>query len=196
MKMIKDIIAEMRKDMPRVVDAKVILRNYADRIEAAHKRKVDRIHQAMVLIAGIEIENSQYPPRLWTALEDAYDALCDALGTDGDTSSDVEEAKAIGRHFVVKSIGNAAKMREALKCIDNIAKYLEAGTIRDVQHAYRNIQDRVRIALSTPARNCDLYTTDQAIRKYDWSTRPNPCEETEWIRFIDWLLAEAKGEAK
>lgn len=35
MESIKDIIAEMRKDMPRVVDAKVILRNYADRIEEA-----------------------------------------------------------------------------------------------------------------------------------------------------------------
>lgn len=37
MKTINDIIAEMRKDMPRVIDAKVILRNYADRIEAAVK---------------------------------------------------------------------------------------------------------------------------------------------------------------
>lgn len=35
METIKDIVAEMRKDMPRVVDAKVILRNYADRIEQA-----------------------------------------------------------------------------------------------------------------------------------------------------------------
>jgi hypothetical protein len=35
METIKDIVAEMRKDMPRVVDAKVILRNYADRIEKA-----------------------------------------------------------------------------------------------------------------------------------------------------------------
>lgn len=32
---IEDIVAEMRKDIPRVVDAKVILRNYADRIEQA-----------------------------------------------------------------------------------------------------------------------------------------------------------------
>lgn len=39
METINDIIAEMRKDIPRVVDTKVILRNYADRIEAAHKRE-------------------------------------------------------------------------------------------------------------------------------------------------------------
>lgn len=29
------IVREMRKDMPRVIDPKVILRNYADRIEEA-----------------------------------------------------------------------------------------------------------------------------------------------------------------
>ena len=32
---IDDIEREMRKDMPRVIDPKVILRNYADRIEEA-----------------------------------------------------------------------------------------------------------------------------------------------------------------
>ena len=32
---IDDIVREMRKDMPRVIDPKVILRNYADRIEEA-----------------------------------------------------------------------------------------------------------------------------------------------------------------
>lgn len=39
METINDIIVEMRKAMPRVVDAKVILRNYADRIEAAVVRE-------------------------------------------------------------------------------------------------------------------------------------------------------------
>lgn len=32
---IDDIVRKMRKDMPRVIDPKVILRNYADRIEKA-----------------------------------------------------------------------------------------------------------------------------------------------------------------
>lgn len=40
METIADIVREMRKDIPRVVDAKVILRNYADRIEAAYKREI------------------------------------------------------------------------------------------------------------------------------------------------------------
>ena len=40
METINDIVCEMRKDIPRVVDAKVILRNYADRLEAAVKALV------------------------------------------------------------------------------------------------------------------------------------------------------------
>lgn len=82
---------------------------YADLLEAALKRKADCIHRAMVIIAGIEMESTDDPPRLWTALEDAYDALSDALGTDGETTADVEEAKTTGRHFVVKPSGNAEK---------------------------------------------------------------------------------------
>ena len=114
---IADIVAEMR-DEGHIGDASFLewvgakILHYADRIEAAAKREVESIHRAMVLIAGIEMENSENPPRLWTALEDAYDALSDALGTDGDTTADVEEAKAIGRHIVVKSYGNAAAKRE------------------------------------------------------------------------------------
>lgn len=86
---------------------------------------------------------------------------------------------------------NQLKMRSALECIDSIAKYLEAGTIRDIQHAYRNIQDRVRIALSAPPRNCDLYSHDEALRI--WSSLP---ESKENGCFDEWLFAEAKGETK
>ena len=37
METIKDILSEMRKDILRVVEPNVILRNYADRIERAYK---------------------------------------------------------------------------------------------------------------------------------------------------------------
>jgi hypothetical protein len=43
METINDIVREMRKDMPRVIDAKVILRNYADRIEAAILREREAV---------------------------------------------------------------------------------------------------------------------------------------------------------
>lgn len=111
METIDNVIAEMRMFKCRNLETgelescNAIAYYYANRIEAAAKREADSIHRAMVLIAGIEMEDSENPPRLRTALEDAYDAL----GTDGDTTADVEEAKAIGRHFVVKPVGNAAE---------------------------------------------------------------------------------------
>ena len=95
-----------------------------------------------------------------------------------------------------KSVGNAAKMRNALECIDSIAKYLEAGTIRDVQHAYRNIQDRVRIALSAPPRNCDRFKTeDEAWDYYMNNGRVNNGNFCS-TNYVKWLFAEAKGEKK
>ena len=86
----------------------------ACRLEAAIKRGSDRVHRAMVIIAGIEMVRTEDPPRLWTALEDAYNELSDALGTDGRATADEEEAKATGRHFVVNPAGDRAKMRAAL----------------------------------------------------------------------------------
>ena len=113
-----DIIAWLRKPREGENAYLTLWRDeIADRLDAAHKRETDCIHRAMVLIAGIEMESPEDPPRLWTALEDAYDALSDALETDGDTAADEDEAKATGRHFVVKPSGNPAAMREALvKC--------------------------------------------------------------------------------
>lgn len=65
-----------------------------------------------------------------------------------------------------RELGNVQKMREALLCIGHIAEYLEAGTIRDFNHAYRNIQDRVKIALSAPPRNCDVGTAEEQVSRY------------------------------
>ena len=85
---------------------------------------------------------------------------------------------------------NAAKLREALKCIDSIAKYLEAGTIRDVQHAYRNIQDRVRIALATPPRNCDRFGTDNVEASLAYEEFCDRAEVEESVNgAIAWLLS-------
>ena len=167
METIEDIVREMRAlgrldekstdKIPRSLQA-LGLRTYADRIEAALKRKADCIHRAMVLIAGIEMENSNDPPRLWTALEDAYDALSDALGTDGETTADVEEAKATGRHFVVKPSNNAAKMREALQKI--VLLTVKAGKSISCDVACGIIAGTAKCALSAPARNCDLYKSE------------------------------------
>lgn len=155
---VADIVAWIRRH------ASVYGYDLADRIEAAEKREVDSIHRAMVLIAGIEMEGSENPPRLWTALEDAYDALSDALGTDGDASADLEEAKAIGRHFVIKSYGNAAKMREALNEIQLVC--YKAGITIGYDVACGIIKSKSRAALSAPPRNCDVGTSEEQAERF------------------------------
>lgn len=84
METIKDIVAEMRKDMPRVIDPKVILCNYADRIE----QSVTNCNQLKMRETVAETEKSidkaisileQIPETCGFAgiLEDACDVLCD-----------------------------------------------------------------------------------------------------------------------
>lgn len=80
MKTIKDILAEMRMDIPRVVNAKVILRNYADRIEEA----VIKCNQL----------------KMRKALEDAYRLLSNI---NFDEDSDLDDMAAP----VVQRIGQA-----------------------------------------------------------------------------------------
>lgn len=93
--------------------------------------------------------------------------------------------------------GNGAKMREALECIDSIAKYLEAGTIRDVQHAYRNIQDRVRIALAAPPRNCDRFvSSEEALSAYSATYLDDDDARPHYATLTHFLFAEAKGDVK
>lgn len=200
METIKDIIKEIRRlnddgfpldgesSHPLVEDMRLL----ADRIEAAHKREVDSIHRAMVLIAGIEMKDSENPPRLWTALEDAYDALSDALGTDGETTADVAEAKAIGRHFVIEPVGNTMKMREALKkCtkrLDAITPYLP---IELRKYVFADIQE-ANITLSAQPRNCDLYSNKEKA-KQAWAKLRYEYMTTD-LSYGDWLFTEVKGE--
>lgn len=182
-KTVADIVAEMRgfkryaasdsRDCRYV--AYWLYQTFADRIEAAQKRERDSIHRAMVLIAGIEMEDSEAPPRLWTALEDAYDALSDALGTDGDATADMAEAEATGRHFVVKSSRNGAKMREALEYVLHFDATDEAATEDGLTDAERiaeyadhitECQKKANAALSAPPRNCDVGTAEEQFRRY------------------------------
>ena len=166
--------------IPRSLQA-LGLRTYADRIEAAEKRMVESIHRAMVIIAGIEMESSDYPPRLWTALEDAYDALSEALGTDGETTADEEEAKAIGRHFVVKSYGNAAKMREALEAVVKVGYphnfQKESPHIRGYCHEITTAIKKCFDALSSPPRNCDVGTAEEQLKMFNKFCFPIKCKE-------------------
>lgn len=86
------------------------------------------------------------------------------------------------------AIGNAAKMREALrKC----ANYLDVGDAGLSTGEVRAMYEVMQEALSAPARNCDKFTTFadalEAWRELD---------PREAGVFDEWLFAEAKGGEK
>ena len=188
---IADIVAEMRNEghagdesCLEWVGAKI--RGYADRREAAERRRADSIHRAMVIIAGIEMEDSENPPRLWTALEDAYDALSDALGTDGETTADMEEANATGRSFVVKPYGNSAKIRESL----SDACYAMFNFLKTQNGGYEEMAkalDKAKAALAATPRNCDIGTAlEQVSRHRIWCKCGGACAVSCKMCFAKW----------
>ena len=182
------------------------LNYFADLLEAAHRREADNIHRAMVILAGIEMIDPDYPPRLWTALEDAYDALSDAIGMDGCTTSDEEEAKSIGRHFVIQPFGDSAKLREALAEARRFVWTSAHRTDRDLlvtddgkRGPYvltpKETLIKIDAALAAPPRNCDLYDSyGDAIRAFEDDENAENYEE-----MAEWLFApatETEGGAK
>ena len=203
---ITDIIAEMRFHGQQNIDAEKdrseygiltaegrITQNYADRLEAAHRRMANSIHRAMVILAGIEMPNPDEPPRLWTALEDAYDALSDALGTDGDTTADEEEARTNGRHFMIQPRGDCAKLREALEymfiLIDGRHLVLECKTTEEISGVQGKLAE-ARAALAAPPRNCDRFATaDEAF--HAWNNTADTPSGGAYVGLIDWLFAPA-----
>ena len=165
--------------------------------DAAHKREADSIHRAMVILAGIEMPDHDYPPKLWTALEDAYDALSDAVGTDGETTSDIEEAKSIGRHFVIQPHGDAAKLREACaKAAESAAEIMERVRHKDglAFNTANYIVGVAKDALAEPSRNCDVGTPREQNERFvsfcashyrgaeAMKTDDGPCDCPCWVK--------------
>lgn len=98
---------------------------------------------------------------------------------------------------------NNQKMREALETIDKNTDLLDiAENIAPrlhPSHAFVAVQIRkiVRTALSEPPRNCDIHNgTGEAMRRYGFPTKSKPWTEADWLKFVDWLYAEAEGEAR
>jgi hypothetical protein len=87
-------------------------------------------------------------------------------------------------------VGNAAKMREALRKCDN---YLDIGDAGLCASEVRAMYEVMQEALSAPARNCDLYATDDEAYQAYLKVMENTPEE-ERVYFESWLFAEAKGK--
>ena len=175
-KTINDIVREMRKDMPRVVDTKVILCNYADRIEAAAKAlEADRDNwrrQALAEDERANIANSTKPLNM--ANREETDHFRDV--TKMDTNSEL--LKSINSYQI-----NSSKAREALeKCL----RYLdigEAGLSKGECDVMRKV---MRDALSNPPRNCDIGTVrEQDFRFNDFCGSHDGCDNCPLHKGID-----------
>ena len=84
----------------------------------------------------------------------------------GETTADIEDAKAIGRCFVIKSNGNSAKMREAL----SDACYAMFNFLKTQNGGYGEMAkalDKAKAALAVPPRNCDVGTDEEQSRRYE-----------------------------
>ena len=102
----------------------------------------------------------------------------------GETTADIEDAKAIGRCFVIKSNGNSAKMREAL----SDACYAMFNFLKTQNGGYGEMAkalDKAKAALAEPPRNCDRpeCATTKAAQDV-WSS-----EDGGKTAYYEWLLA-------
>ena len=85
-------------------------------------------------------------------------------------------------------VGNAAKMREALKQIHDRVNSLD----EDCGVDPIEVRDIARTAISAPPRNCDRFiNAKDALKAFERETG-----ESMAIEFIKWLFAEAKGDTK
>ena len=174
-----EIIAEMRFHGQQNIDAEKdkpefgiltmegrIVQNYANELEAAHKRDVDKLNsviQATVSHSDAEID------RLRREVENAKVVgnaakLCEAMESILNIAYEVKDANADGG------------------CRTNIPTEFVIDTIKN--------------ALAAPQRNCDLYGGDYKMlhtKWSEWTASPsgrNP-NNTMKMTFSEWLLAPA-----
>lgn len=167
METINNIVREMRCGMiPKHRHDRELLLKYADRIEKASK--------------ALEADRDNW--------------LRQALDEDARANAAICEKSS--------QVGNAAKMREALDKLlgvfdSGLVEYSDACDHSDTAQI-QYVIDKAGEALSVPARNCDRFNNLKGAKiRY--------CAEVEYVciwdgvnteKLINWLFAEAKGEAK
>lgn len=89
--------------------------------------------------------------------------------------------------------GNAAAMRESIKTMRRYAMLPQEQL--SLSLLQRTIHEKCDAALAAPARNCDVYRTeDEALKAWDGLDEN---DAGDWFAFTDWLFAPAKkGETK
>ena len=149
-------------DLESALDLAETKRKEADRLDAAHRREVDALHQQ---IADLRQQRDLWSKRAAELVE-----------------------KCNEQHAKLKQVGNAAKLREALEKVRDSFYVNDYG---DYQMEYGDkVSDLVDAAVAAPARNCDVGTAEEQSQRFDtfcdahkyvgddganWCSRTCPC---------------------
>ena len=134
------------------------LRREADRLEAARKREIDEI--------------KKQPPNP----DPDWEEIC-AKCSDGEVEPDCEYYgepcgcnSPIYQHYPKKPVGDAAKLREAVeRSIDEMQNAIGDADFGDdvlyIVGCIKHTIERLKAALSTPPRNCDVGTAEEQKKR-------------------------------
>lgn len=154
-----DIISEIRERMEKLKNAihsaplcyptdsmksqYEILDEFADRLEAAHKREIDELKK--------QIEDLRQQRDVWSKRADELKTKCNE------------------QYAKLKQAGDAAKLREALKVANETADELLKWTWNHYQELNcmgGRLKRAIEAALSAPPRNCDVGTAEEQYRRH------------------------------
>jgi hypothetical protein len=138
METIEELVGEMRKDMPRVIDAKIILRNYADRIEAATK--------------ALEADRDNWREQAFAEASRANAATCKESLQVGNAAK-MREALVQCELF----LGNVSRHGHPT---------LNPGDKCTACDGADELRGMVARALAEPLRNCDVGTAEEQEERY------------------------------
>ena len=128
-------------------------------------------------------------------------------------ADDIEAGRAIVGQSVWRSyadrveaigtVGNIAKLREAVRLVSRVAEQMTRGTIKgeaptrkEVDEWAVKLYDIIDVALAAPPRECDRFNTwNDAFRECVFANKFRPAAMMtagEWMEFLNWFTAPAK----
>ena len=214
---IADIIAWLRRPREGENAYLTLWRDeIADRIEAAHKRKLETKDSVIQTLSAARDDELNRHRREMEALKrrrselDAEVAAKDEVIKRLNDAISEEQRRKMATTENPSAIGNAAKLREALKHIkDRLPHMLQYMRIHwedaNAGGYFDELMLVIDAALAEPPRNCDIYLTEEAVDAATVTVRD--CEACSRIDMeapcvfcmVRWLLApatEKEGGAK
>lgn len=179
-------------DFDAALDRAMTIRSEADRLEAAHKRELESI--------------SMKPDPDWKTIcakckdGDIEPEHCEYYGEPNGCNSPI-----YGEHPTVEkssAVGDAAKLREALKKVEeSAAEIMERVRHKDglAFNTANYIADVANAALAAPARNCDIGTVAAQLERFGkWFPTSPYCDgqvHKMLVGYADWAQMPYESEA-